>query len=179
MSAPIKRRRFAGITLIELIVFIVIVGIALAGVLTVLNVVVRGSADPLRPKQAIALADAMLEEILLKPYCDPNTADIATAPPTCGVNAVEANRSNYDDVFDYHGYDTDTLPCPDTSFAHCIVDISGDRIPGLENYRLAVAVIGTASISDGALNVPNVAQATVTVSVDGQDYSLTGYRTNY
>ncbi|MCE9569660.1 MAG: type II secretion system GspH family protein, partial [Rhodocyclales bacterium] len=41
------RHRQHGLTLIELIVFIVIVSVALAGVLSVLNLTARSSADPM------------------------------------------------------------------------------------------------------------------------------------
>ena len=44
-----------GVTLVELVVFIVIVSVALAGVLKVLDITNRGSADPLIRKQALLL----------------------------------------------------------------------------------------------------------------------------
>lgn len=69
-----RRRGQAGLTLIELIVFIVVVSLGLAGVLSVLNITVLKSADPLVSKQALAVADALLEEIMLKDYCDPTPA---------------------------------------------------------------------------------------------------------
>src|ERR1035437_1726596 len=101
MSMTNSRQR--GFTLIELIIFIVVVSAGLAGILTVMNTVVKSSADPMVRKQAMALADSILEEILLKAYCDPDTVDTSTMPPTCGANTVEAGRSTYDDVDDYHG----------------------------------------------------------------------------
>lgn len=89
-----------GMTLIELVVFIVVVSVGLAGVLSVFNVVVKGSADPLVTKQALAVADSLLEEILLKDFCDPSsvievTADTAigsanltaVSPATTGITA--------------------------------------------------------------------------------------------
>ena len=57
--------RQRGFTLIELIIFIVVVGAALAGVLTVMNQVVQKSADPFLTKQAAALADSVLEKSFL------------------------------------------------------------------------------------------------------------------
>ena len=47
--------RQAGLTLVELIVFIVIVSVGLAGILVTYDTVVRHSADPLVRKQALAV----------------------------------------------------------------------------------------------------------------------------
>ena len=44
-----------GISLIELILFIVIIGIALAALLSVLNVTTQASVDPLLRKQALSI----------------------------------------------------------------------------------------------------------------------------
>ena len=50
-----------GFTLIEVIIFIVVVGAGLAGILSVSTTVVKSSADPMVRKQAAALADSILE----------------------------------------------------------------------------------------------------------------------
>lgn len=65
-------RRQRGMTLIELVMFIVIVAVGVAGILSVLNVTVMRSADPLVQKQAQALAEGLLEEIQTGyfAYCD-------------------------------------------------------------------------------------------------------------
>lgn len=77
-----------GVTLIELIVFIIVVSVGLAGVLSVLNLVTRTSADPLVTKQAMAVADAMMEEILLKDFCDPTPAIAFSGLTTLGSAVV-------------------------------------------------------------------------------------------
>lgn len=65
-------RRQAGLTLIELIMFIIIVSVGIMGILSVLNVTVWHSSDPLVQKQAQALAEGLLEEIQTGyfAYCD-------------------------------------------------------------------------------------------------------------
>ena len=63
-------RRQAGLSLIELVMFIVIVGVAVAGVLSVMNVTTRHSADPMIRKQAQAIAESLLEEIELQGLAD-------------------------------------------------------------------------------------------------------------
>ena len=69
-----------GLTLIELIIYIVVVLVGLAGVLTVFNTTVRGSADPVVRKQALALAEAMLEEVLAKDYQNAAGGNNAATP---------------------------------------------------------------------------------------------------
>ncbi|MDO8767535.1 MAG: prepilin-type N-terminal cleavage/methylation domain-containing protein [Burkholderiaceae bacterium] len=85
-------KRQAGFTLIELIIFIVVVSAGLAGILLVMNTVAKSSADPMVRKQAVALADSILEEILQKEYADPD-----------GVQGGETTRATMDDVDDYNG----------------------------------------------------------------------------
>ena len=58
--------RQRGFTLIELIIFIVVVGVGVAGILSVYTTSIKNSADPLVRKQALAIAESLLEEILLK-----------------------------------------------------------------------------------------------------------------
>ena len=60
--------RQRGISLIELIMFIVIISIALAGILLVMNRVTSNSADTLIRKQSLAIAESLLEEVQLMPF---------------------------------------------------------------------------------------------------------------
>ena len=62
------KRAQAGLTLIELIVFIIIVSVALAGVLTVLNVTTKSSADPMIRKNMLAIAESLMEEVQLQSF---------------------------------------------------------------------------------------------------------------
>ena len=60
--------------------FIVIVGVAAGGILMVFANTTRASADPLIRKQALAIAESLLEEIRLMPFtfCDPDDANAST-----------------------------------------------------------------------------------------------------
>ena len=85
-----------GLSMIELMVFIVIVGIAVTGVLSVYSSFAP-SVDPMVRKQALAVAESLLEEVLSKPYtyCDPDdaqadTATSATIGPTGCATTTEA-----------------------------------------------------------------------------------------
>jgi MSHA pilin protein MshD len=163
MSARLIRQN--GTTLIELIVFIVIVSVALVGVLSVFNVTVRSSADPLQSKQALAIAEGMLEEVLLKSYCDPDTMNTSITPPTCGANVVEGSptRALFDDVDDYDGF---TLANAST--------VTGSYTA--TGYRVDVSV-PTATVT---VNGQQAKEIRVTVTPpSGSAIVLYGYRTNY
>src|SRR5687768_2796599 len=84
-----------GFTLVELVVLIVVVSVTLVGVLLTYQTVVRSSADPQVRKQAQAIAEAMLDEVLLAAY---------EGVPSAPWPAVQ--RSGYYNVADYHNYDT-------------------------------------------------------------------------
>lgn len=110
MSPPTQWRH-SGMTLIELIVFIVIVSVALVGILTALNVTVFRSADPIVQKQAQALAEGLLEEIQTGyfAYCDGADSQLkyATAAASCASTSGDTygpeigETRPYDTVKDY------------------------------------------------------------------------------
>ena len=62
-----------GASFVELIIFIVIVSLAVGGVLLIMNNSTRYSADPQLRKQALAIAESLLEEVELArfTYCNP------------------------------------------------------------------------------------------------------------
>lgn len=62
-----------GLSLIELLIAIVILSIGLVGILAMLRVTTARSADPLVTKQTVAVADALMEEILSRDFGDYGT----------------------------------------------------------------------------------------------------------
>lgn len=167
---PVRQR---GFTLVELIIFIVVVSVGMAGILLVMNTSIKSSADPMVRKQMVAVAESLLEEILLKDYCDPDTVDRTTTPPTCPARIAsdkEASRNLYDDVDDYSGYNTTSG----------IVDAVGSAAPLLTQYNIsAVTVTLVAAADSAALNAVSAKKITVTVTHGSDTLSLTGYRANY
>ncbi len=145
-------------TLIELIVAIVIIGIGLTGVLLTFTTTVRHSADPMVRKQLSAIADEMMEEILLKPF-----AVTAPNPPFAGCA-----RDTYNDVRDYNGYS-----------AVNICDIDGATV--LSQVGVSVSVSPPAALPASLSGVAATDQLTVRVNVTrgSESYSLTGWRTCY
>jgi MSHA pilin protein MshD len=136
-----------GFTLIELIIFIVIVSAGLAGILSVMNTVVKSSADPLVRKQAIAIAESVMEEIMLKAFADPD-----------GSQAGEDmnNSATYDGVSDYDGKTQavfKSLP------------------PALASYEIRINVENAANF-----NGVEMKKVTVTVSKGEESIRLASYR---
>lgn len=157
MTSPrhIRVQRLRGFTLIELIIFIVVVGAGMAGILSVMNTVVKSSADPMVRKQAAAAAESVLEEIMQKAYVDPD-----------GTSG-ESTRATMDDVDDFKNLSAVQIS---TLFADLLAQIPG--------YTLAIDVVDDTSTLG---STPNVAakKVTVTVSKGVESVSLTGYRANY
>lgn len=73
--------RERGLTIIELVVFIVIISLALAGTLVAVVRINRNIVDPLQRKQAMLRAESLLEEVALSrfTYCHPDDANADTA----------------------------------------------------------------------------------------------------
>lgn len=150
-----NNNKLRGFTLIELVIFMVIVSIGVVGILSVMNQTVKSSADPIVHKQAAALADSILEEILLKEYADPDG----------GANVVEAGRSTYDDVDDYNGIN-ELISAAGPIFLDLPAEVYG--------YTINIAV------TDGSATLGVTAkQVTVTVSRGAESIAMTGYRASY
>lgn len=159
----VSRRRQGGLTLVELIMFIVIVSVGIVGILTVMNTVVRSSADPMARKQALAMADAVLEEVLTKAYTNPTGGFSETDMTTC------SNRAYYDDVDDYSCFDG----APATAVIAGTDLLAGTSTALLSGYSATVAVTTT------TLGGVAAKQVTVTVSGGPETIVLRGFRTNY
>lgn len=135
-----KRAHHSGFTLIELIIFIVVVSAGLAGILSVMNTTVKSSADPMVRKQAVALAESVLEEVLQKEYDDPDNTPAV----------VEANRTLWDNVDDYNGKTQAALSVPATlsQYSVAIAVTDGSATLGIAARKVAVTVArGTESIT--------------------------------
>ena len=194
------RHKQCGISLVELIMFIVIVSVALAGILLVMNTVTRSSADPLIHKQALAIAESLLEEIELMPFtfCDPDdpaaglatTVDSTACTAPVGGEAIgpELGETRYsatpfDNVNDYDGcqMNTGTANGCDTTGNNGIRDIGGNLIGPAAGYSAAVSITLAGLALVPAL--PADADALrITVTVTGPDnvpVVVEGIRTRY
>ena len=148
-----------GVTLIELIVFIVIISVGLAGILAVMNVTVSASANPMARKQAMTMAEAVLEEVLAR---DPMLTLPETDQTTC------SNRLQYVGVLDFSCFDG----APATAVIRGDSTLGAASVPALAGLSATVAVV--------PVTISGVAMLRVTVSVTGggDTITLTGYRVN-
>ena len=79
----------SGMTLVELVITIVIIGIASAALFSAMAAITGRSADPMLRQQSLALAEAYLEAINTRPYAElPSAAQGASAPQDIDGNPI-------------------------------------------------------------------------------------------
>lgn len=162
----------SGFTLVELVIFIAIVSIAVAGVLLVLNVTTKNSVDPQLRKQALSIAEALMERVSSArfTFCDPSDPNAETSAGNCTVpEAVGPENGTLDNVNDY-------VAAYGVPQAIAIADVNGVNAPNLAAYTARL------TIRQQALgNVPADASLLITIQVSygAETIQLDGYRTRY
>jgi MSHA pilin protein MshD len=168
--------------MIELLVFIVVVGVALAGVLSAINIGVRASADPMVRKQALAAAESLLEEIEQQPftYCDPRDTSAPTATSSAGCSVAgfsmdtPANWGSgktrygptfFDNVADYNNF----------AMSGTLSDVFQQASSRLTGYSASVKITQVGS-GFGLANNVDALRIDVTVTGGGDTATLTGFR---
>ena len=141
-----------GFTLIEIVVAIVVIGIAASVILALLSTNVAASADPMIRQQAIAIANAYLEEISLRDFDDPDGMD------------GEAARADFDDIDDYNGL-------ADSGAR----DQFGNPIASLSAYNVSVSVVSSAALP--GVPASDNYRIDVTVTRTPVAITLSSYRT--
>jgi MSHA pilin protein MshD len=177
-----------GFSLIELIMFIVIISVAVVGVLQVLSLTNSRSVDPQLRKQALAIAEGLLEEVQLAhfTFCDPSdpATDSAASPAGCTIPEVVGQERPisrpYDNVNDYvtafgtaTTYSNDAASVPFPTGYVATVTLTPDATLGPAGAQITPA--------DGSPANMNVLRITVTVSYlnGSESVVLDGYRTRY
>lgn len=151
-----------GFTLIEMVIAIVVLASAVSAILFAVAQNVSSSADPMIKQQAIAIAQAYMEEVMLKPYNDPDGGETGSCEE--GV----ASRVQFDDVADYD--------CINDSAG--AIDQFGNALAGLGAYNVVVNV-GVVNIGAPAVTTRRI---DVTVSHDVHTsiaMTISGYRASY
>ncbi len=169
----INTKHQQGATLIELVLSMVIISIAVTGVLVVMLLTSRHSADPMVEHQAVAIAESYLEEIMLLPFNE-DAANGQTGDVLEGVLGPDAGevRGSFDDVNDY-----------DTLADNVATDVNDAPIPGLGNYSVAVTVVNDGALGPAGQLVAAADAQLVTVTVSHTSgmspIIISAYRTRY
>lgn len=182
-------RRAHGLTLIELIVFIVIVGVALVALLSVMNYTSRNSVDPLRRKQAVMIAESLLEEVQLAnfTFCQPGAAnaDVATGSADCagglaeGWGATGGDTRPFFNINDYVAAANQATAAFDVGGQ--LTDANGNPM-SVAGYtaRLTITPQALGGIAAAGTSADvNVLRIRVEVSYPGDTIVLDGFRTRY
>jgi len=178
--------------------FMVIIGVAAGAVMSVFIKASSASADPMIQKQALAIAESLLEEARMMPFtfCDPDddnasTATAAVIGPTGCAATVEtigpepgetrySAATPFDNVNDYNNF---VMPAGE------IRDITGAQIPQLAAYGATITVTAPTAPNFGGSDARGIANAPgnmqwllITVTVTGPNgisVTLDGIRTLY
>jgi MSHA pilin protein MshD len=139
-----------GLTLIELVIAIAIIGIAVSSVLGMMSAQATRSAEAMIREQATAIASAYLNEIVQKNF----------------VNGAGSTRATFDGVDDYNA----------PAFSP-VLDQWGNPVAGLSQFRVAVTVSPNALNGIPATQAKLI---NVTVShSSGVSVLLSSYKTNH
>lgn len=192
-----------GFTLIETLIFIIVVGIGVAGIAQLFVTNVQESATPLVRERSSALSKALMDEIMAKRWdentplgggcvetgsnsctnycsalsdaqCNHSKCSL-TAPGNCEPAAdaatplgpEETDRSEWDDLDDYHGYSPATPQ-----------DLDGNDLTQYNGYSVSVTVQPPPAAWNG-VPAADVRRIEVDItSPSGETYTLISYRVN-
>ena len=169
--------RQKGTTLIELVMTIVIISVAIAGVVGAFSLIAGRSADPLNQTRAVALSQLYMDEILAKQFADESPIGGGAVDKTkadclnIGVDDIDVDdesRSTFNDVDDYDVLD-DYPP----------KNSEEDSLNGYSSFRVSVSVKcdGTEVGLDWNYQAKLI-DITIT-DPSGNDYLFSAYRGNF
>ncbi len=186
--------------MIELVIFIVIIGVAMAGFVALFATTSRSSADPMVRKQMLAVAESLMEEVVMQPFtfCDPDdpsattalvpafsgTAGCSTAAfvqtgPMTGETRTDA-VTPFDNVVDYSGL------APITPITDLAGNILIDEEPTNSSVNVTIQTASFNSRDEGrdahirsadfldVENHPTLSFASTGLRRDGDDWVVTG-----
>lgn len=168
-AAPSGLHRARGTTLVEVIVFMLIVSIAVVSVVKALSQAVQWSADPLVQRQTLGIAESLIQEIDSQPYAQKDPYNPTGPDDAIGPEPGETRSGSplpFDNPNDYSGYSETGIVAPD-----------GSAVAGLGTYSASVVAtqqsMGNVPAADGLL-----VDVTAT-GPDGQPVTVTTFRARY
>ncbi len=169
-----------GFSLIEIVIFIVIVGVAVAGITVQFSQNVAHSADPLLRQKTLALANGIMDEIVRKRW-DENSpiggGCVATGSGSCAtgpavstpLGADGESRADYDDIDDYDAITNQSPP----------QDPTGTAISAYNGYTLSISV-GYPAANWNGINSADVKQIDLALTNPiGETITFTMLRVNF
>ena len=156
-------RSVRGFSLIEMIAMIVIIGVVVSGAMLALDRMTANAPEPMVRKQAMAVADAFLQEVMSQSFSA--QAGPADAP-------AQSARANFNDMMDYNGYNQTGV----------YTQAGVSPLAGLENYTVTIAVTDSAAELAAALPASPAVPAAdqrrvrVTVTTPRETITVEGYR---
>lgn len=151
--------RHRGFTLIETIMVIVILAIAAGTIFISINRAAMESAEAVPRKQAISIAESLLEEVSARPFILPTATDpTVTLPVVIGSATAGEQRIATHKVADYHNLTMTgirRLEAGDTAIASLagytasitVVDTAFGSIAGTDSKLITVTVTGPGGVS--------------------------------
>lgn len=170
-TAPARTSQ-AGVTLVELVITIVVVGIALSALISALTTGITNSTIPLWESKALTLSQAYLDEISAMRFDDQTPVgggEVDAGVSPCSLSTEGQSRASFDDVDDYNGV-SDTPPI--------LIDSTIDMAE-YASYQVDVFVVCAGS--ELGLSTNNLAKRiTVTVQTPtGDSRSVAIYKGNF
>lgn len=167
MKEHVNLKLQKGVTLIELVITIVVIGIALSALVSSLSQGISRSATPLWEGKALELQQAYLDEILAMAFDDATPVgggEVLAASNPCSLSNEGQLRINYDDVDDYNALNDAPPVLIDSSIdmseysqyqVSAAVSCAGTEV-GLSTDRLAKRITITVTAPSGEARTVSV-----------------------
>lgn len=177
-----RAARQQGFTLIEIIVGIVTLGISLVLLTVIIFPQAQRSAEPILQARAAALGQALLDEIMSKPFdensdrsggqirCGEIDADECTLP--ANLSPDSETRDRFNDVDDYHQLEVN-FP----QLENALGDTLAARYSGFE-FAVDVCYSNSKGECQTEITLFKRVEVTITTPV-GQDFQFSAIRGNY
>jgi MSHA pilin protein MshD len=157
MRTPTRHR---GFTLMECLLATVILALTVLAIAQAVGTGIKQTNAALYEEHAVALLEAMMEEVLSRPYNDPQGTQ------TPGPESGETSRALYDNLDDYHGL----VEQPGQ-----VADASGTLYPAAyQGFRRSVTcTYGSVNAGLGAL--PGLTITVTVTDTRGRSWTLTRF----
>jgi len=179
-------RAHRGFTLIETVMFIVIVGIAVSAMVTVFSTNVIHSHEPMLRQKAVSLANFYMDEILRKKWneatptgggcVNTGSGKCPTGPAAIAISPDGDTRANYDDVDDYNSITAESPPRDQTDTA--LANFNGYTVDVAVTTGTAFNPLGSGARDVDASDTLRI-QVDVAVAATNETITLIAYRSNF